>query len=81
MENPIDIALIWQIFITLVLIPFGFFVKRIIDDVKSLENRITTCQVDLPKTYVLKEDYNNTFKRIEEQLDQIYQLLQNKQDK
>jgi hypothetical protein len=79
--ESIDISLIWQIIITVVFLPFGFFLKRIVDDMKSLETRITSCQVDLPVNYVLKQDHTDQFKRITEQLDQIYQLLQQKQDK
>ena len=48
---------------------------------KEVDDKINTCQVELPQRYVAKNEFNNSLHRIETQLDQIYNLLQYKQDK
>jgi len=44
----------------------GYFLTRLSTDIKELEHNMTHCQTDLPKTFVLKEDYRSdmyTFKK------------------
>ena len=44
----------------------GYFLTRLSNDIKELEHNMTHCQTDLPKTFVLKEDYKSdmyTFKK------------------
>jgi hypothetical protein len=37
----------------------GYFLTRLSNDIKELEHNMTNCQTDLPRTFVLKDDYKN----------------------
>jgi hypothetical protein len=44
----------------------GYFLTRLSNDIKELEHNMTSCQTDLPKSFVLKEDYKtdmDTFRK------------------
>ena len=71
----------WGIFVTMVLIPYAYFIKRTINQVDKIEIQITDCKVAMAEKYISKTDFKEDLHRIEQQLDQIYNLLQSKQDK
>ena len=49
--------------------------KSITKDVKELEERMTSCQIDLHKDFVQKDEYMHQIDKIEKMLDQIYTIL------
>ena len=49
----------------------GGVVKSVMIDIKELEANINTCQMDLPKEYVLKVDYEHHQDRVEKKLDKM----------
>ena len=49
--------------------------KSITKDVKELEERMTSCQIDLHKDFVQKEEYTHQIDKIDKMLDQIYTIL------
>ena len=49
--------------------------KSITKDVKELEDRMTSCQIDLHKDFVQKDEYMHQIDKIEKMLDQIYSIL------
>lgn len=49
--------------------------KSITKDVKELEERMTSCQIDLHKDFVQKDEYTHQIDKIEKMLDQIYTIL------
>jgi len=49
-----------DIFLTLVgliIAMLGWFMSRLADTVNKLEQNITNCQTNMPRDYVLKDDY------------------------
>ena len=58
----------------------GFVVKNIMADIKELEHNMTTCQSQMPKEYVLKDDYKSEMREIKKMLGNIYDILR-EQDK
>jgi len=53
----------------------GFFLMRMADDMKSLEKQITACQTDLPKQYVMKDEYRADVDEIKSTLKDIFKIL------
>lgn len=53
----------------------GFVVKNIVADIKELEHNMTTCQSQMPKEYVLKDDYKSEMREIKKMLGNIYDIL------
>lgn len=59
----------------------GWFGRQLWEAVKELRRDIHAIESDLPKTYVQKEDYNTTMKRIEDMFTRIWDKLDGKADK
>jgi len=57
------------------------FMKSITKDLKAIEDRITTCQIDLHKDFVHRDEYAHQIDKIEKMLDQIYTILREGRDK
>jgi len=55
--------------------------KSITKDVKELEDRMTSCQINLHKDFVQKDEYMHQIDKIEKMLDQIYSILRKDNDK
>ncbi len=70
-----------QIIITFAVVPIAWHYTTFVNDFKKLKGTVTNCQLELAQNYISKDDFKDDLHRIESQLDQIYQLLQKKQDK
>jgi len=46
--------------------------------IKDMESRITTCQINLHKDFVHRDEYSHQIDKIEKMLDQIYSILRDK---
>ena len=46
--------------------------------IKDMEARITTCQINLHKDFVHRDEYSHQIDKIEKMLDQIYSILRDK---
>jgi len=57
------------------------FMKTIAKDLKAIEDRITTCQINLHKDFVHREEYAHQIDKIDKMLDQIYTILREGKDK
>jgi len=57
------------------------FMKSIAKDLKQIEDRITTCQINLHKDFVHRDEYAHQIDKIEKMLDQIYTILREGKDK
>ena len=44
----------------------------------NMETRITTCQINLHKDFVHRDEYSHQIDKIEKMLDQIYSILRDK---
>ena len=57
------------------------FMKSIANDLKAIEDRITTCQINLHKDFVHRDEYAHQIDKIDKMLDQIYTILREGRDK
>jgi hypothetical protein len=60
---------------------FGWLARELWTAVKDLKEDLTTLSVELPKTYVTRDDYRSDLKEIKEMLGKIFDRLDNKADK
>lgn len=64
-----------------VLCVLGWFARQLWEAVKTLQRDVHALEVDLPKSYVHKDDFNTTMKHIETMFQRIYDKLDAKVDK
>jgi len=60
---------------------FGWLARELWTAVKDLKEDLTTLSVELPKTYVTRDDYRSDLKEIKDMLGKIFDRLENKADK
>ena len=53
----------------------GYWLSRLANDVRDIEDRINECQSRLPEKYVLKEDYKHDIADIKQTLKDIFEIL------
>jgi len=59
----------------------GWLARELWSAVKELKSDLTRLREDLPKTYILREDYKQDIRDIKEMIGKIYDKLDNKADK
>ena len=59
----------------------GWFARGIYNAMEQLRKDVHQIEVDLPKTYVAKEDWHESLKKIENMLEKIFDKLDTKADK
>ena len=64
-----------------ILAGIGWWARVIWESVQRLKDDLHEIEVDLPKSYVTKDDFNQTMKHIENMVQRIYDKLDNKADK
>ena len=60
---------------------FGWLARELWTAVKNLKEDLTKLSVELPKTYVTRDDYRADLKEIKDMLGKIFDRLDNKADK
>lgn len=60
---------------------FGWLARELWTAIKNLKEDLTALSVELPKTYVTRDDYRSDLKEIKEMLGKIFDRLDNKADK
>jgi hypothetical protein len=60
---------------------FGWLARELWTAVKDLKEDLTTLSVELPKTYVTRDDYRSDLKEIKDMLGKIFDRLDHKADK
>jgi hypothetical protein len=59
----------------------GWFARELWSAVKELKSDLSKLREDLPKSYVVKDDYRDDLNEIKNMLGKIFDKLDNKQDK
>ena len=77
MENQNLINMFLGIGMTVV----GWFARELWAAVKELKTDLAKLREDLPKNYVLRDDYREDIRGIKEMLAKIFDKLENKADK
>lgn len=65
----------------IILAGVGWWARVIWDGLQKLKEDIHQIEVDLPKSYISKDDFNKTMKHIEDMFQRIYDKLDGKADK
>lgn len=65
----------------IILAGIGWWARMIWESVQKLKDDIHRVELDLPKSYVSKDDFANTMKRIEAMVERIEKKLDGKADK
>ena len=76
-----DANTIFNAILTIGVASIGWFAKQLWDAVQELKHDVHEIEVDLPKSYVSKNDFNQTMKHIEDMFQRIYDKLDDKVDK
>ena len=64
-----------------ILTGIGWFARQLWDATERLKRDLHALEVDLPKSYVSKDDFNKTMRHIEDMFQRIYDKLDGKADK
>jgi archaellum component FlaC len=67
--------LVWNVFITLVLAPLLFSIRKNETELKRLDILINKTREEIPTKYVTKEDQENDISRLFERLDKLDQKI------
>ena len=74
----IDPHLIWNLFLTMVLLPVGFFVRNSLNEQKRIDILLNKTREELAKEYVSKDEFQIamdrlmiSIERIDEKLDRL----------
>lgn len=67
--------LVWNIFITLILAPLLFSIRKNETELKRLDILINKTREEIPSKYVTKEDQENDISRLFERLDKLDQKI------
>ena len=59
----------------------GWFARELWAAVKQLKEDLNLLRIEIPKTYVAREDYKSDIREIKDMLSKIFDRLDDKQDK
>ena len=59
----------------------GWLARELWGAVKALQSDLHSLEIEIPKSYVTKDDFQVTMKHIEDMFQRIYDKLDNKADK
>lgn len=76
-----DIQALLNTLTGIVIAALGWFGRQLWEAMDRLKSDLHQIEVDLPKNYVSKDDYNVTMKHIETMFQRIYDKLDGKADK
>ena len=76
-----DIQLILNVCLVVVSSVTGWFARELWTAVKELKTDLSKLREDLPKTYVVKDDYKEDIRDIKDMISKIFDKLDNKSDK
>jgi hypothetical protein len=67
--------LVWNVFITLILAPLLFSIRKNEAELKRLDILLNKTREEIPSKYVTKEDQENDISRLFERLDKLDQKI------
>ncbi|KPK04504.1 MAG: hypothetical protein AMJ56_17380 [Anaerolineae bacterium SG8_19] len=65
----------------IILAGIGWWSRMMWESVQKIEENLHRVEVDIPKSYVSKDDFSKTMKHIEDMFQRIYDKLDDKVDK
>ena len=76
-----DYQTLLNIGLTLISSVTGWFARELWSAVKELKSDLAKLKEDLPKSYVVKDDYKDDIRELKEMINKIFDKLDNKSDK
>lgn len=83
MENGIfiDPTIIWNILISLILVPVGFLVRNLVSEIKRQDILINKTREEIAKDYVTRDELEKTMDRLMDAIDRIDEKIDRLQTK
>jgi hypothetical protein len=70
-----EITQVFMFGLGLIVMMLGYYLSQVSSDIKQLEQNMTSCQAELPRVYVLKEDYKDEIAEIKAIMSDIYSIV------
>ena len=71
MDITVNPEVLWNIVLTIVVLPLGFLVRSILGEQKRLDILINKTREEIAKDYVTRESMEATFERLMDSIDKI----------
>ena len=71
MDITVNPEVLWNIILTIVVLPLGFLVRSILGEQKRLDILINKTREEIAKDYVTRESMEATFERLMDSIDKI----------
>ena len=71
MEIAVNPEVLWNIILTIFVLPLGFLVRSILGEQKRLDILINKTREEIAKDYVTRESMEATFERLMDSIDKI----------
>ena len=71
MDITVNPEVLWNIILTIFVLPLGFLVRSILGDQKRLDILINKTREEIAKDYVTRESMEATFERLMDSIDKI----------
>ena len=83
MENGIfiDPTIIWNLLISLILVPVGYLVRNLLSEVKRQDILINKTREEIAKDYVTRDELEKTMDRLMDAIDRIDEKIDRLQTK
>jgi hypothetical protein len=81
MEIVLDAHIIWNLILTLVAVPLGFFVRNILAEQQRLSILINRTREEVAKDYVTRDQVEKDFQRMLDAIERIDEKIDRLQSK
>jgi len=81
MEIVLDAHIIWNLILTLVAVPLGFFVRNIVSEQQRISILINRTREEVAKDYVTRDQIEKDFERVKDTLERIDEKIDRLQSK
>ena len=81
MEITVDPMFLWDILITVIILPLGFLVRGVLSEQKRLDILVNKTREEIARDYVTREQLEVEFQKIMDAIDRIDQKLDRLQAK
>ena len=81
MDITVNPEVLWNIILTIFVLPLGFLVRSILGEQKRLDILINKTREEIAKDYVTRESMEATFERLMDSIDKIDEKIDRLQHK
>ncbi len=81
MEITLDPMFLWDVLITVIILPLGFLVRGVLSEQKRLDILVNKTREEIARDYVTREQLEVEFQKIMDAIDRIDQKLDRLQAK